>query len=220
MPRPDALRQWRRHVPLLAGGQAERLLARVDALRSGAEVFPPRGQELRALELTPFCTVRVVILGQDPYHGPGQAHGLAFSVPAGVKPPPSLRNIFKELAAPPDMSPDLTPWAEQGVLLLNAVLTVQAGQAGSHAGLGWQELTDAVVRALAQGREGLVFLLWGAQARAKAALVDPARHLVLEAAHPSPLSAHRGFLGCGHFTRANEWLTARGQAPVRWITPS
>ncbi|WP_028586934.1 uracil-DNA glycosylase [Desulfocurvus vexinensis] len=220
MSRSDPLRRWRRHVPELAGGLAEELLARVDALRARGEVCPPRGRELRALELTPFSAVRVVILGQDPYHGPGQAHGLAFSVPAGVKPPPSLRNIFKELGAPPDMSPDLTPWAGQGVLLLNAVLTVDAGRAGSHAGLGWQALTDAVVRALAQGREGLVFLLWGAQARAKAALVDPARHLVLEAAHPSPLSAHRGFLGCGHFTRANQWLAARGQAPVRWITPS
>ncbi|MCK9239146.1 uracil-DNA glycosylase [Desulfocurvus sp.] len=218
MPRRDPLRRWRRHVPALEAGLAERLLERVDALRAGGEVFPPRGRELRALELTPFSAVRVVILGQDPYHGPGQAHGLAFSVPRGVAPPPSLRNIFKEIGAPAGMSPDLTPWAEQGVLLLNAVLTVAAGQAGSHARLGWQELTDAVVAALARGREGLVFLLWGAQARAKAALVDPGRHLVLEAAHPSPLSAHRGFLGCGHFVRANAWLAARGQAPVDWIT--
>jgi uracil-DNA glycosylase len=220
MPRRDPLRHWRRHVPELGAGLAERLLERADGLRARAEVFPPRGQELRALELTPFDAVRVVVLGQDPYHGPGQAHGLAFSVPHGVPAPRSLRNIFKELGAPADMSPDLTPWAGQGVLLLNTVLTVAAGRAGSHAGLGWQELTDAVVRALAAGREGLVFLLWGAQARAKAALVDPGRHLVLEAAHPSPLSAHRGFLGCGHFIRANEWLAARGQAPVRWITPS
>lgn len=178
--------------------------------------------EFRALELTPFDKVRVVILGQDPYHGEGQAHGLSFSVPEGVRTPPSLRNIFKELDAefhggePQERSTDLTPWAEQGVLLLNAVLTVRQGKPGSHAKLGWEALTDAVIQALSEHREGLVFLLWGNYARAKAELVNQDRHLVLEAAHPSPFSAHRGFMGCGHFAEANAYLRRLGKDPVVW----
>lgn len=214
------LESWRDNVPLLRDGLAEDLLAA--ARRGRAEVYPPRGLELRALELTPFEAVRVVVLGQDPYHGPGQAHGLAFSVPEGVRVPPSLRNVFKELDAefhggePQERGPDLTPWARQGVLLLNAVLTVERGKPGSHARLGWEELTDAIIAALSARREGLAFLLWGNFARAKAALVDRERHLVLEAAHPSPFSAHRGFLGCEHFAAVNRHLAARGGDPVDW----
>lgn len=216
------LQTWLRNVPLLAHGAGDELLAQVAGLRREAEIYPPRGLELRALEVTAFEDVRVVLLGQDPYHGPGQAHGLAFSVPQGLRMPPSLRNVFKEIDAslPQDErgghDTDLTRWAEQGVLLLNSVLTVQAGKPGSHSGLGWQELTDAMVAALSDGREGLVFLLWGNYARAKGSLVDSTRHLVLEAAHPSPFSAHRGFLGCNHFSLANEWLAGRGGTPIVW----
>lgn len=216
------MRSWIENVPELREGLHERLLAKADAERRKGEVHPPAGREFRALELTPFDAVQVVILGQDPYHGPGQAHGLAFSVPDGAKFPPSLRNIFKEVGASVhgdaghDFPTDLTRWAEQGVLLLNTVLTVAEGKAGSHRGLGWQALTDAIITALSTGRDGLVFMLWGNDARSKASLIDPARHLVLEAVHPSPLSAHRGFLGCGHFVRANEHLAALGRSPIRW----
>ena len=214
-----ALASWIENVPLMAAGRHEELLT--EARKGGGEVYPPRGLELRALELVPFDAVRVVVLGQDPYHGEGQAHGLSFSVPEGVRMPPSLRNIFKELDAESggesrERSTDLTPWAEQGVLLLNAVLTVRGGKPGSHARLGWEELTDAIITALSEGREGLVFLLWGNFARAKAALVDHGRHLVLEAAHPSPFSAHRGFMGCGHFAKANEHLRGLGREPIVW----
>ena len=213
---------WLDAVPLLREGYHESLLARVEALRVAATIYPPREQVFRALELTSFDAVRVVLLGQDPYHGPGQAHGLAFSVPEGCKTPPSLRNIFKEIAADvyggdaPPFSTDLTRWAEQGVLLLNATLTVEAGKAGSHQALGWQALTDQIVETLSRAREGLVFILWGRHAQAKRALIDPARHLLLEAAHPSPLSAHQGFFGCRHFSQANAYLAARGTTPIRW----
>ncbi len=212
------MKTWKKHVAALADGTVDDLLARARA--DAGEVYPPAGMELRALELTPFDAVRVVILGQDPYHGPGQAHGLAFSVPEGLRTPPSLRNVFKELdascGAVAGRSTDLTPWARQGVLLLNAVLTVRAGKPGSHARLGWEGVTDAIIGALSEQREGLVFLLWGNFARSKAALVDRERHLVLTAAHPSPFSAHRGFLGCGHFAAVNEHLAARGEKPVDW----
>lgn len=213
---------WLDAVPLLREGYHEAVLARAEAARPGATVYPPRAQVFRALELTPFATVRVVLLGQDPYHGPGQAHGLAFSVPEGVKTPPSLRNIFKEIAADvyggdlPPCSTDLTRWAEQGVLLLNATLTVEAGQAGSHKDLGWQALTDQIVATLSREREHLVFLLWGRHAQAKRPLIDGDRHLVLETVHPSPLSAHRGFFGCRHFSQANAYLAAHGGASIRW----
>ena len=214
------LASWKENIPLLKSGCVEDLL--VKSRDSNEIVYPPPGMELRALELTPFDAVRVVILGQDPYHGPGQAHGLAFSVPDGVRMPPSLRNIYKEIDASlhggeaRERGTDLTSWARQGVLLLNAVLTVEAGKPGSHVGLGWKEFTDAVIATLSERREGVVFLLWGNFARGKASLVDRSRHLVLEAAHPSPLSAYRGFMGCGHFAAVNEHLESRGQAPIAW----
>jgi uracil-DNA glycosylase len=171
-------------------------------------VFPPGPQIFAALDATPFERVKVVVLGQDPYHGPGQAHGLSFSVRPEVPVPPSLDNIFKELQRDLGLPrPDhgwLMPWAERGVLLLNAVLTVEQGRAGAHAGKGWEGFTDRIVQTLALEREGLVFLLWGSYAQKKGAVVDPRRHRVLRAPHPSPLSAHRGFMGCGHFSAANE----------------
>jgi uracil-DNA glycosylase len=190
---------------------------------AGKRIFPPGPQMFAALEATPFEEVKVVVLGQDPYHGPGQAHGLSFSVPPGVDVPPSLQNIFKEqerdLGLPRPDHGCLLPWARQGVLLLNAVLSVEAGRAGSHQGKGWEGFTDHVVERLAQEREGLVFLLWGSYAQAKGRVIDNRRHCVLRAPHPSPLSAHRGFLGCGHFSAANRWLQGRGQKPIDWRLP-
>ncbi len=203
------------------------LQAFVAQRRADGPVYPPKECVFNALAHAPFEKVRVVILGQDPYHGPGQAHGLCFSVRQGVPPPPSLRNIFKELAgdaalappfAPPD-SGDLTAWADQGVLLLNSVLTVDAGHAHSHAGQGWECFTDRVVKELSDRREGLVFLLWGAPAQQKAAGVDRRKHRVLTAPHPSPLSAYRGFFGCGHFSKTNLWLAEHGQPPINWALP-
>ena len=189
----------------------------------GRVIHPPGPRIFAALDATPFDEVKVVILGQDPYHGPGQAHGLCFSVRPGVPVPPSLQNIFKEIQrdlgiAPPDHG-CLLPWAKQGVLLLNAVLTVEDGRAGAHQGKGWEGFTDAVVAALDREKEGLVFMLWGAYAQAKGRLLDSRRHCVLRAPHPSPLSAHRGFLGCGHFGKANRWLQGGGRAPVDWALP-
>ena len=194
---------------------------------AGKRIYPPRGSRLRALELTPLDRVKVVILGQDPYHGPGQAHGLAFSVPQGVRVPPSLGNIYKELASDLGITrPDhgnLENWARQGVLLLNNALTVEDGRAGSHQKLGWEPVTDAVVAAVAAGAEPTVFMLWGSHARNKAmrvpGLMDAektGRHLVLTAPHPSPLSAHTGFLGCRHFSRANAFLEANGRGAIDW----
>jgi len=184
-------------------------------------VYPPPACIFQALDLVPFDQVRVVILGQDPYHGSGQAHGLCFSVPEGVPMPPSLQNIFKEihqdLGLPIPKSGNLKHWADQGVLLLNATLTVAAGAAGSHQKKGWEEFTDAIIRKLSDGREGLVFLLWGAYAQKKGAHIDRAKHLVLEAPHPSPLSAHNGFFGCRHFSKTNEYLLSRGQKPIEWV---
>lgn len=199
-----------------------RTLAAVEeARRSGINVFPPRGQVFAAFEATPLERVRVVILGQDPYHGAGQAHGLCFSVQPGTPPPPSLLNIFKELARdiPGFTQPAhgcLTRWAEQGVLLLNTVLTVEEGRAHSHANLGWETFTDVVVAGLSEKCTGLVFLLWGAHAQKKGAHIDRARHHVLCAPHPSPLSAHRGFIGCGHFSEANRILAAQGLPQIDW----
>ena len=190
---------------------------------AGARIFPPGPRIFGALEATPFDATRVVVLGQDPYHGAGQAHGLCFSVQPGVAVPPSLDNIFKELQRDLGIPrPDhgcLLPWAKQGVLLLNAVLTVEDGRAGAHQGRGWEGFTDAVVAALDREKEGLVFMLWGAYAQAKGRLLDSRRHCVLRAPHPSPLSAHRGFLGCGHFGKANRWLQGGGRAPVDWALP-
>ena len=190
----------------------------------GARIYPPGPQIFAALDATPFDAAKVVILGQDPYHGAGQAHGLCFSVQPGVPVPPSLDNIFKELqrdlgVARPDHG-CLLPWARQGVLLLNAVLTVEDGRAGAHAGKGWEGFTDHIVETLNREREGLVFLLWGSYAQAKGKVIDPQRHRVLKAPHPSPLSAHRGYIGCGHFSAANQYLSRRGQAPIDWARPA
>ncbi len=190
---------------------------------AGARIYPPGPRIFAAFEATPFDAVKVVILGQDPYHGPGQAHGLCFSVLPGVPVPPSLENMFKEierdLGIPRPDHGYLMPWARQGVLLLNAVLTVEEGRPGSHQGRGWEGFTDHVVEVLNREREGLVFMLWGSYAQAKGRIVDPRRHLVLKTTHPSPLSAHRGFLGCGHFSAANAYLARRGQAPIDWSLP-
>ena len=183
-------------------------------------VFPPAGKIFAALDACPFDRVKVVIIGQDPYHGPGQANGLAFSVTPGVPAPPSLINIFKEVmsdtGAPMPANGDLTRWAEQGVLLLNSSLTVKAHQPASHSGMGWEILTDAAIKSLSDNRETLVFLLWGAHAGKKSQLIDPNKHLILKAPHPSPLSAHRGFFGCRHFSRANEYLQLHDITPVKW----
>ncbi len=185
----------------------------------GQVIYPPGSQIFRAFDLTPVNQVKVVILGQDPYHGPGQAHGLSFSVPAGVPAPPSLKNIFKEIETDLGVRmsgyPDLEKWARQGVLLLNAVLTVRGGQAASHSKIGWQEFTDAVIKYVSDNCEGVVFMLWGNFARTKAELIDHSRHVVLEAAHPSPL-ARGAFFGCRHFSRANAALVASGRAPIDW----
>ena len=186
---------------------------------AGATIFPPGRQIFRAFDLTPLDKVKVVILGQDPYHGPGQAHGLSFSVPVGVPAPPSLKNIFKEIESDLGIRmsgcPDLEPWSRQGVLLLNAVLTVRSGEAASHGRIGWQEFTDAVIKCISDRCEGVVFMLWGNFARTKSALIDSSRHYVLEAAHPSPL-ARGAFFGCRHFSRANDYLQASGRSPIDW----
>lgn len=187
--------------------------------RAGEVIFPPGGQIFKAFELCPLGKVKVVILGQDPYHGYGQAMGLSFSVPQGIEAPPSLKNIFKEIESDLGIrmsgSPDLRPWAEQGVLLLNSVLTVRAGQPASHSRIGWQTFTDAVIKTISDRCEGVVFLLWGNYARSKAVLVDKSRHHVLEAPHPSPL-ARGAFFGCRHFSATNEILAAEGKSPIDW----
>ncbi|WP_336367127.1 uracil-DNA glycosylase [Marinobacter sp. C2H3] len=192
--------------------------------QSGKVLYPPSTHCFNALNSTPLDQVNVVILGQDPYHGPGQAHGLCFSVRPNVPPPPSLVNIFKEIEtdlgiAPPDHG-CLQPWAEQGVLLLNSVLTVEQGNAGAHQGKGWETFTDAVIDVINREREGVVFLLWGSYAKKKGQRIDRNCHFVLDGPHPSPLSAYRGFFGCRHFSRANQWLEQQGRAPVNWALPS
>lgn len=187
---------------------------------SGKTLYPPADQVFRALELTPFDAVKLVILGQDPYHGPGQAHGLSFSVQDGVKLPPSLVNIYKELEQDVGISRpthgDLSAWARQGVLLLNSVLTVEQGNAGAHQGKGWESFTDAVIERLNRERDQLVFMLWGSYAQKKGQFIDRDRHCVLQAPHPSPLSAHRGWFGSGHFSAANVYLRGTGQTPIDW----
>ena len=203
------------------GADYRNLTEKIAKEREMQTVFPAEYDVFRALSLTDLSKVKVVILGQDPYHDVGQAHGLAFSVPHGVKLPPSLRNIYKELAEEynllfvPEVG-DLTHWAEQGVLLLNATLTVRAHQAGSHQKRGWETFTDSVIRILAEQKENLVFILWGAYAQKKGAFIDRNRHLVLSSAHPSPLSAYNGFFGNHHFSQANQWLTQHGLSPVNW----
>jgi len=188
---------------------------------AGINVYPPKDKVFEALSATPFDDIKVVILGQDPYHGPNQAHGLCFSVMPGVKTPPSLVNIYKELAQ--DIEGFVTPeqgylqsWAKQGVLLLNTVLTVEQGQAHSHKHLGWERFTDKIIEQINQQREAVVFLLWGSHAQKKGANIDTNRHLVLNAPHPSPLSAYRGFLGCQHFSRANQYLLKHGKQSIDW----
>jgi uracil-DNA glycosylase len=192
--------------------------------QAGKLIYPPGPEIFAAFDHTPFDAVRVVLLGQDPYHGPGQAHGLCFSVRPGVRVPPSLDNIFKEiqrdLGIPRPGHGCLTAWAGRGVLLLNSVLTVEEGRPGSHQGKGWEGFTDAAIDALNREREGLVFLLWGSYAQRKGQLIDTQRHCVLKSVHPSPLSAHRGFLGCGHFSAANRYLESRGRPPIDWSLPA
>lgn len=213
---------WLAHLgPMLESPRMQTLAAYLrDEKARGKAVYPPGPLMFNAFNRTPFEAVRVVILGQDPYHGPGQAHGLSFSVPDGLPQPPSLQNIFKELqrdlGLPIPATGNLTPWAERGVLLLNAVLSVEQSRPGSHQNKGWEDFTDAAITALAQDRAGLVFMLWGAYAQAKGRVIDNRQHCVLRAPHPSPLSAHRGFLGCGHFSAANRYLQGRGQAPIDW----
>lgn len=197
------------------------LLAFVDSERAnGHLVFPPKEQVFHSLALTALGKVRVVILGQDPYHGPGQAHGLCFSVARGVPPPPSLKNIFKELATDVGTATPshgcLEYWAEQGVLLLNAVLTVRASEPGSHAGKGWETFTDRIIQVVNDNCKNVVFILWGAYAQTKGSIVDGSKHLVLSSAHPSPFSANRGFFGCGHFSKTNHYLMQHGLSAIDW----
>jgi len=228
---------WRDNVELIANGYCGELCEKVAALRSSTTIYPEQDKLLNAIESLSFNDVKVVILGQDPYHGPGQAHGLSFSVLQGTSLPPSLRNIFKEIkediysgteeeevftlcAEPQDdissMNADLTRWVEQGVLLLNATLSVEESKPGSHSELGWQKLTDQIIESLSKKREGIVFILWGGDARKKSKLIDHDKHLVLEGAHPSPLSAYRGFFGCKHFSLANSYLTDHGKPSIDW----
>lgn len=193
-----------------------------DERANGVTIYPPAKDVFNAFRFTELGKVKVVILGQDPYHGPNQAHGLAFSVRPGIQPPPSLVNMYKELenSIPGFVRPNhgyLESWARQGVMLLNTVLTVRAGQAHSHARLGWETFTDKVISIINDHCEGVVFMLWGAHAQKKGAMIDRERHYVLQAPHPSPLSAHRGFLGCGHFAKANDYLAQRGETPIDWM---
>ncbi|MBV1775829.1 uracil-DNA glycosylase [Burkholderiaceae bacterium DAT-1] len=205
-------------VPQTTWSAIEAFLLHEEA--AGKIIYPPADQRFSALTLTSPDAVKVVILGQDPYHGEGQAHGLSFSVPKGVRPPPSLQNIFKEIQrdlgyAPPGHG-DLSAWARQGVLLLNTVLSVEAGKAGSHQKRGWEDVTDALVRGLSSTHEGIVFMLWGSHAEKKASLIDASKHLILRSPHPSPLSAYRGFIGNGHFSAANRFLVQHQQSDINW----
>ena len=215
---------WRSRLEPVFGGSKLQHLAEFLALQP--HILPPREDWFKALQLTPFDDVQVVILGQDPYHGIGQGHGLSFSVNPGVAIPPSLRNILKELDAdvgiesgPTIGHGNLSSWAEQGVLLLNTVLTVAPGEANAHQGQGWEQLTDAIISQLSQEREQIVFLLWGKPAQKRAQLIDDSKHLILTAVHPSPLSAHRGFFGCRHFSQTNTYLAAHNKPQIDWQLP-
>ena len=198
----------------------ENLVGFVKQEYASQTIFPPAGQIFNAFNTCPFNNVKVVILGQDPYHGPRQAHGLCFSVNDGIQFPPSLQNIFKEinsdLGIPMPKSGNLTRWAEQGVLLLNATLTVRASQAGSHQDRGWEEFTDAVIKIISEKAENVVFILWGSYAIKKKTLIDASKHCILTAPHPSPLSSYRGFFGCKHFSQTNTYLTSKGKTPIEW----
>lgn len=213
---------WKqRLLPEFSKPYMQQLRGFLQQQKEAGKVIYPKGTEyFNAFNLTPFDKVKVVILGQDPYHGPNQAHGLCFSVQHGVAFPPSLLNIFKEIGRdlniPMPNHGCLTHWAEQGVLLLNAVLTVEQAKAAAHQGKGWEQFTDAVIRELNDHREGIVFMLWGSYAQKKGQFIDRKKHCVLQAPHPSPLSAHRGFMGCGHFSAANAYLQKRGLAPIDW----
>jgi uracil-DNA glycosylase len=212
---------WKEHLePEFEKPYFAELTKFVKSEYAGHAVYPPPKDIFRAFDLCPFDGVKVVILGQDPYHGALQANGLAFAVHQGVRTPPSLQNIFKEIESdigyPVSRDGDLSRWAKQGVLLLNATLTVRAGTPGSHQGVGWEAFTDAAVKALSEGREHLVFMLWGSYAKQKGAVIDRTKHLVLEAAHPSPFSADKGFFGCRHFSKANAYLAEHGMAPIEW----
>ncbi|WP_373475044.1 uracil-DNA glycosylase [Sphingorhabdus sp.] len=225
MPDIQLHESWK--TPLLSEFSSDYMAALKQFLQSekaaGKTIYPKGSEWFRALNLTPLDKVRVVILGQDPYHGPDQAHGLCFSVRPGVRPPPSLLNIFKELESdlglPRPRHGFLEHWARQGVLLLNSVLTVEMAKAASHSQKGWERFTDAVIKLVNDKPDPVVFLLWGSYAQKKAAFVDATRHLVLKAAHPSPLSAHKGFLGCRHFSQANAFLEKHGQSPIDWSLP-
>lgn len=187
--------------------------------KSSFTVFPESKNIFNAFDSTPFNEVKVVIIGQDPYHNPGQAHGLSFSVPEGIKAPPSLQNIYKELSSDigiKNTTGNLTSWAQQGVLLLNAALTVRAHEASSHSNIGWHQFTDAAIKILSNRKENLVFILWGGFAKKKSWLIDSSKHLILKAAHPSPLSAHKGFFGCQHFSQTNQYLVENGKEPIDW----
>ena len=217
-------KSWRPHLDAEVEKPYFRTLrAFVDAEREKAPVYPPEDEVFSALELVPYERVKVLILGQDPYHGPGQAHGLAFSVRPGVTPPPSLRNMFRELkdemGCPTPNNGYLVPWAKQGVLLLNAVLTVRQAEPNSHKGKGWEKFTDAVIRAANLRPHRVVFVLWGGYAARKRELIDTDRHVIVQSAHPSPLSAKRGFFGSRPFTQINAALEQSGQAPVEWCLP-
>lgn len=208
-------------VPLFRDGTSDRLLEKVRALREKTTIYPQDDRVFHAFCRTPFDEVKVVIVGQDPYHGKGQAHGLAFSVPEGVTAPPSLRNILREVAGdtgkkPGTQTTDLSGWADQGVLLMNTLLTVEEGKPMSHRNLGWEALTSQAIIELSSQRKHLVFMLWGSKAQALSPLIDTTKHLILTAAHPSPLSAFRGFFGCRHFSQTNAWLESRDLSPVRW----
>ena len=198
----------------------ENLVGFVKQEYASRTIFPPAGQIFSAFNTCPFNDVKVVILGQDPYHGPGQAHGLCFSVNDGIPFPPSLQNIFKEISSDLGLqipsSGNLTRWAEQGVLLLNATLTVRASQAGSHQGKGWEEFTDSVIKIISEKAENVVFILWGSYAIKKKSLINASKHCILTAPHPSPLSSYRGFFGCKHFSKTNTYLTSKGKTPIEW----
>lgn len=219
------MESWRDAIPLIKSGFSDEVLTKTRQLRKKKTIYPQDLFVFKALEILPFDKVKVVILGQDPYHGKGQAHGLAFSVPEGVKKPPSLKNIFKELiddVGPKEkdsvdsFSSDLSGWAEQGVLLLNTSLTVEEKKPGSHKNIGWAKLTDQIIEELSRQRETIVFLLWGNHAASKINLIDPKKHLILEAPHPSPLSAYRGFFGCRHFSKTNVFLKKNSISEIRW----